>query len=234
MYSSCEEDAVECLRQIPDHALANFLMGMVRYHTCKPEFAEDFFQRSFRKDGNAAAQAGLGAIQLQRKNYAEAERLLEESYRKDPDRIFTGYLYALSCIEQKKLDLAKTLLDPLLEKHPDDLMVQYTNLRYLSASRKIEAAYQLTRKLQPELNRLMPNLDHLFATWEQAIFHCQPALLFSQVASHGIFSELMCLVRSSSAPSSSSLALSSSITSSSSSCLWQVHSSTTKRWGWTR
>ncbi|MBR4172076.1 MAG: tetratricopeptide repeat protein [Kiritimatiellae bacterium] len=152
----CEEDAVECLRQMPDHALANFLMGMVRYHTCKPEFAEDFFQRSFRKDGNAAAQAGLGAIQLQRKNFAEAERLLEESYRKDPNRLFTGYLYALSCIEQKKLDQAKTLLDPLLEKHPEDLMVQYTNLRYLSASRKIEAAYQLTRKLEPELNRLMP------------------------------------------------------------------------------
>ena len=44
-----------------------------------------------------------------------------------------------------------------------------------------------------ELNRMLPNLDHVFATWEQALFHCQPALLFSQVASHGIFSELMCL-----------------------------------------
>ena len=44
-----------------------------------------------------------------------------------------------------------------------------------------------------ELNRLLPNLDHLFASWEQTLFHCQPALLFSQVASHGIFSELMCL-----------------------------------------
>lgn len=44
-----------------------------------------------------------------------------------------------------------------------------------------------------ELNRLMPNLDHVFASCEQALFHCQPALLFSQVASHGIFSELMCL-----------------------------------------
>lgn len=44
-----------------------------------------------------------------------------------------------------------------------------------------------------ELNRHLPNLDHLFASWEQAVFHCQPALLFSQVFSHGIFSELMCL-----------------------------------------
>ncbi len=44
-----------------------------------------------------------------------------------------------------------------------------------------------------ELNRLTPNLDHIFASWEQTIFHCQPALLFSQVMSHGIFSELMCL-----------------------------------------
>jgi len=44
-----------------------------------------------------------------------------------------------------------------------------------------------------ELNRHLPNLDHLFASCEQALFHCQPALLFSQVFSHGIFSELMCL-----------------------------------------
>ena len=44
-----------------------------------------------------------------------------------------------------------------------------------------------------ELNRHLPNLDHVFASWEQAVFHCQPALLFSQWFSHGIFSELMCL-----------------------------------------
>ena len=32
-----------------------------------------------------------------------------------------------------------------------------------------------------EFNRLMPNLDHVFATWEQQLFGCQPALLFCQV-----------------------------------------------------
>lgn len=31
-----------------------------------------------------------------------------------------------------------------------------------------------------EFNRLFPNLDHLFAEWEQSLFGCQPALLFSQ------------------------------------------------------
>ncbi len=44
-----------------------------------------------------------------------------------------------------------------------------------------------------ELNRLFPNLDHLFASWEQALFGCQPALLFAQVCSSKVFSELMCL-----------------------------------------
>ena len=42
-----------------------------------------------------------------------------------------------------------------------------------------------------ELNRIFPNLDHLFATCEQQLFGCQPALLFSQAISHPIFSELM-------------------------------------------
>lgn len=31
-----------------------------------------------------------------------------------------------------------------------------------------------------EFNRVLPNLDHVFATWEQQLFGFQPALLFSQ------------------------------------------------------
>ena len=44
-----------------------------------------------------------------------------------------------------------------------------------------------------ELNRMLPNLDHVFAGWEQGLFGCQPALLFSQRVPYGWFSELMCL-----------------------------------------
>ena len=42
-----------------------------------------------------------------------------------------------------------------------------------------------------ELNRVFPNLDHLFAGYEQQLFGCQPALLFSQAFSHPVFSEMM-------------------------------------------
>lgn len=42
-----------------------------------------------------------------------------------------------------------------------------------------------------ELNRMFPNLDHLFAHWEQQIFGFQPALLFSRVFPSHIISELM-------------------------------------------
>lgn len=42
-----------------------------------------------------------------------------------------------------------------------------------------------------EINRLFPNLDHVFATWEQQSFECQPSLLFSQCVSNPVFSELM-------------------------------------------
>jgi len=44
-----------------------------------------------------------------------------------------------------------------------------------------------------EINRALPNLDHLFAGWEQSLFGCQPSLLFSQKITCGWFSELMCL-----------------------------------------
>lgn len=44
-----------------------------------------------------------------------------------------------------------------------------------------------------EFNRVLPNLDHLFAQADQTIFACQPALLFAQVLDYKFFSELMCL-----------------------------------------
>lgn len=44
-----------------------------------------------------------------------------------------------------------------------------------------------------EFNRLFLNLDHVFAGWEQAIFGCQPALLFSQNFSSPVLSELLSL-----------------------------------------
>lgn len=44
-----------------------------------------------------------------------------------------------------------------------------------------------------ELNRTLPNLDHVFAGCEQAVFDCQPALLFAQKAPWGWYSELMCM-----------------------------------------
>ena len=42
-----------------------------------------------------------------------------------------------------------------------------------------------------EFNRHFTNLDPLFAGYEQQLFGCQPALLFSQAISHPVFSELM-------------------------------------------
>lgn len=40
-----------------------------------------------------------------------------------------------------------------------------------------------------EFNRLFPNLDHLFASCEQTLFHCQPAILFPQYCSSAWFCE---------------------------------------------
>ncbi len=44
-----------------------------------------------------------------------------------------------------------------------------------------------------ELNRMLPNLDHLFANAEQQLFGCQPALLMADWAPWPWFSELMCV-----------------------------------------
>lgn len=42
-----------------------------------------------------------------------------------------------------------------------------------------------------EINRMFPNLDHIFAGWEQDIFGCQPALYFAKTMPWAVVSELM-------------------------------------------
>lgn len=42
-----------------------------------------------------------------------------------------------------------------------------------------------------EINRMLPNLDHVVIAWEQNLFGCQPALLFCKAAPWAFFSELM-------------------------------------------
>ena len=99
-----------------------------------------------------------------------------------------------------------------------------------------------------EFNRHFPNLDHLFATHEQSLCGCQPALLFSQAIAHPVFSELMHLGYSSYFPliaivtlfyffkryDSSSSVPSTSITSSSSFCQSRVRSTIIWQQGSTR
>ena len=41
-----------------------------------------------------------------------------------------------------------------------------------------------------EFNRIFPNLDHVFAAWEQDLFGCQPAIVFSQAVTSAVVSEL--------------------------------------------
>ena len=40
-----------------------------------------------------------------------------------------------------------------------------------------------------EFNRYFPNLDHLFASWEQTLFHCQPAITVASDFSSAWYSE---------------------------------------------
>ena len=42
-----------------------------------------------------------------------------------------------------------------------------------------------------ELNRMFNNLDHVFCSWEQSMFGCQPALYFAEKFSWPVISELM-------------------------------------------
>lgn len=42
-----------------------------------------------------------------------------------------------------------------------------------------------------EFNRMLPNLDHVFAQWEHDLFGCQPSVLFHKAMPWAVWSELM-------------------------------------------
>ena len=42
-----------------------------------------------------------------------------------------------------------------------------------------------------ELNKIILNLDHVFAQWEQTLFGCQPALIYSQAINNPVMTELL-------------------------------------------
>lgn len=42
-----------------------------------------------------------------------------------------------------------------------------------------------------ELNKIFPNLDHIVASWDEQLFGCQPALLFSKYVTWNVASELI-------------------------------------------
>lgn len=44
-----------------------------------------------------------------------------------------------------------------------------------------------------EFNRMFPNLDHVFAGYEQSLFGFQPSLVFAANCGNAVFSELMCM-----------------------------------------
>lgn len=44
-----------------------------------------------------------------------------------------------------------------------------------------------------ELNRILPNLDHIFARADQSLFGCQPSLVFSELCPWDVFSEMLYL-----------------------------------------
>lgn len=44
-----------------------------------------------------------------------------------------------------------------------------------------------------DLNRILPNRDYIVAGWDQALFGCQPALLFAKQWSSRVVSELLCM-----------------------------------------
>ena len=143
-----EQDSKNVLRQDPEHAFANYLLGMVRLYRNELEKAEDLFSRSLEKEKeNAPAFAGLGAVMLARGDLAAAEKLVRHSIELDATRLFTWHTLAKTLLAAGRTDEAAQALDTVLKGRPDSLDVRLTLIRLRMKQRKLEEAATLVSDL---------------------------------------------------------------------------------------
>lgn len=133
-----EQDAKVLLRKNPEHAFANYLLGMAKLHRGEYDKAQDLFQRSLEaeRDKNAPAYAGLGAVMLARNDLAGAEPLLRRALAIDPSRSFAHHMLARVLLAQGRPEDALRELEPVLESRPNDLDARLTFIRIRMAEKK--------------------------------------------------------------------------------------------------
>ena len=142
-----EQDAKAVLRQDPEHALSNYLLGRVRLHRGEIEKAEDLFRRSLEKERNAPAYAGLGDVMLAKGDAVAAEKLLRQSLELDATRLLTWLTLAKTLLAEDRTDEASQALDTVLKGAPDNFDVRLTLIRLRMKQKKNEEAATLISDL---------------------------------------------------------------------------------------
>lgn len=143
----CEQDAKIVLRQNPDHAFANYLLGMVRLHRGEFEKADDLFRRSLEKERNAPAYAGLAAVMFAKDDNASAEKLARRALELDGSYANANRTLAQILLAEGRLDEAASRLDIVIASQPDNLDIRMTLIRLRIKQKRFDEAALLTSDL---------------------------------------------------------------------------------------
>ncbi|MBP5511520.1 MAG: tetratricopeptide repeat protein [Kiritimatiellae bacterium] len=150
------EDAKDCLRRDRNHPLANYLLGMARYHEGKYTLARELFETSLKSEETAGALAGLGAVCLEEKNMKDAEDYLKRAYRRERGRSFTVYTYVHLLLATNRLPEAEKMLNEALAADPDDFRLKAVQFEIHAAAGRMQKAYDLMKEIRPDAKRLPP------------------------------------------------------------------------------
>ena len=154
----CEQDAKDVLRQNPEHAFANFLLGMVRLHRGELEKADDLFRRSLENERSAAAYAGLGAVQFEKGAFDPAEKLLRRALELDDKRLFTWHTLSRLLLATGRIDAAAEALAPVLAGQPESLEVRLTLIRLRIAQKRYEESALIVSAMLENEDLLPPHI----------------------------------------------------------------------------
>ena len=135
-----EQDAKAVLRKNPEHAFANYLLGMVRFHRGEFEKAGDLFRRSLEKERNAPAYAGLGAVMFEKNDLSAAEKLIRRALELDGTRPFSWHMLAKVLLAGDHLPEAAQALEKAQKGLPDNADVRLTLIRLRIKQKKNEEA----------------------------------------------------------------------------------------------
>ncbi len=151
----------EVLRRDSDHALGNFLMGLLVEEAGAQEAALRYYRQALKNDPeHSGAHYLLGNASMRVGNFAAAAQHYLQTLEQEPDHYPARLLVAMASLKTgRNCERARAWIEEGIKRHPNDTKLKFVLARLLAccsggAARDAERALELAQSLYDEYSAL--------------------------------------------------------------------------------